>query len=80
MRGAIEAAQNDQAGKADAGKLSSQLDLEKDATARAVAQIEILNTQISALRRQIGALEEALGASEKKEKNRNYASPISGSV
>ena len=68
LRGAIEAAQNDQAGKADAGKLSSQLDLEKEATARAVAQIEILNTQISALRRQIGALEEALGASEKKEK------------
>jgi chemotaxis protein MotB len=57
-----------QAGKADAGKLSSQLDLEKEATARAVAQIEILNTQISALRRQIAALEEALGASEKKEK------------
>jgi hypothetical protein len=68
FRAAIEAAQNDQAGKADAGKLSSQLDLEKEATARAVAQIEILNTQISALRRQIAALEEALGASEKKEK------------
>jgi chemotaxis protein MotB len=48
-------------------KLNSQLDLEKTATARAVAQIENLNQQISALRRQIGALEDALGASEKKE-------------
>ena len=48
-------------------KLNSQLDLEKEATARAVAQIENLNEQISALRRQIAALEDALGASEKKE-------------
>jgi chemotaxis protein MotB len=48
-------------------KLNSQLDLEKAATARAVAQIENLNEQIGALRRQIAALEDALGASEKKE-------------
>jgi len=48
-------------------KLTSQLDLEKQATARAVVQIENLNEQIAALRRQIGALEDALGASEKKE-------------
>ncbi len=59
-----------QAAAADQGatdKLNSQLDLEKAATARALAQIENLNEQISALRRQIAALEEALGASEKKE-------------
>ncbi len=59
-----------QAAAADQGatdKLNSQLDLEKVATARALAQIENLNEQISALRRQIAALEEALGASEKKE-------------
>jgi len=67
LRGAAEGAQNAQAGRAEVGKLASQLDLEKEATARAVAQIEILNQQISALRRQIGALEDALGASEKKE-------------
>ena len=67
LRGAAEGAQSAETGRAEAGKLSSQLDLEKEATARAVAQIEILNQQISALRRQIGALEEALGASEKKE-------------
>jgi chemotaxis protein MotB len=68
LRGVAEGAQNAEAGKAEAGKLSSQLDLEKEATARAVAQIEILNQQIGALRRQIGALEAALGTSEQKEK------------
>jgi len=55
-------------GKAEIGKLNTQIDIEKAATARAVAQIEILNQQIAALRRQIAALEEALGASEQKEK------------
>jgi chemotaxis protein MotB len=67
LRGAVEGAQNAEAGKAEVGKLSSQLDLEKEATARAVAQIEILNQQITALRRQIAALEEALNVSERKE-------------
>jgi chemotaxis protein MotB len=66
LRGAVEGAQSAETGRAEAGKLSTQLDLEKAATARAVAQIEILNQQITALRRQIAALEEALGASEKK--------------
>jgi len=55
------------AGSGGADKLNNQLDLEKEATARAIAQIENLNQQITALRRQIAALEEALGASEKKE-------------
>jgi chemotaxis protein MotB len=68
LRGVAAGAQSADAGKAEVGKLSSQLDLEKEATARAVAQITILNQQISALRRQIAALEEALGATEKKEK------------
>ena len=69
LRGAAEGAQtNNDAGKAEVGKLNSQLDIEKTATARAVAQIEILNQQISALRRQIAALETALGTSEHKEK------------
>ena len=65
LAAASQAAAND---KAEVGKLSSQIDLEKAATARAVAQIEILNQQITALRRQIAALEEALGTSEQKEK------------
>jgi chemotaxis protein MotB len=65
LAAASQAAAND---KAEVGKLNSQIDLEKAATARAVAQIEILNQQITALRRQIAALEEALGTSEQKEK------------
>jgi len=53
---------------ADSGdKANAALDLEKQATARALVQIENLNEQIGALRRQIAALEDALGASEKKE-------------
>jgi len=70
LRGAAaQGAQSAETGQAEIGKLNSQLDLEKDATARAVAQIEILNQQINALRKQIAALEEALGASEQKEKD-----------
>jgi len=65
LAAANQAAAND---KAEVGKLNSQIDLEKAATARAVAQIEILNQQITALRRQIAALEEALGTAEQKEK------------
>jgi chemotaxis protein MotB len=69
LRGTAEGAQaGSDAGKAEVGKLNSQIDLEKAATARAVAQIEILNQQIGALRKQIAALETALGASEQKEK------------
>ncbi len=60
-------------GAADAqGKvteLSGQLDREKRLTARALAQVEVLNQQIAALRRQLAALEEALDASEKKDQD-----------
>ncbi len=70
MRGtAAESAKGSDAGKAEMGRLNSQLDLEKEATARAVAQIEILNQQISALRRQMAALENALGSSQQREKD-----------
>jgi len=68
LRGATAGAPSGDGGKAEIGKLSSQVESEKQATARAVAQIEILNQQIGALRRQIAALEDALGASETKEK------------
>src|SRR5262245_16044669 len=51
-------------GAADAqGKvteLSGQVDAEKRLTARALAQVEVLNQQIAALRRQLSALEAAL--------------------
>ncbi len=51
-----------------AAELSGQLDAERRLSARALAQVEVLNQQIAALRRQLAALEEALDASEKKDK------------
>ncbi|MBN9584502.1 MAG: peptidoglycan -binding protein [Afipia sp.] len=51
-----------------ASELGKALDSEKQVSARALAQIEVLNQQISALRRQLAALEEALDASEKRDK------------
>ena len=44
------------------------LDAEKQISARAAAQVEILNQQISALRRQLAALEDALNASEQRDR------------
>ena len=49
-------------------ELSGQLEGEKKISARALAQVEVLNQQIAALRRQLAALEQALDASEKKDK------------
>ncbi len=51
-----------------ANELNRALDSEKQVTARALSQIEILNQQINALRRQLAALEAALEASEKRDK------------
>jgi chemotaxis protein MotB len=60
-------------GAADAkgklGELTTELDSEKRITARALAQVEVLNQQIAALRRQLGALEQALEATEKRDKD-----------
>jgi len=67
MRGAAGAAPATGTGEVD--NLNSQIDLQKEATARAVAQIENLNEQIKALRNQIAALQEALGTSEQKQKD-----------
>lgn len=53
---------------ARAGEMSKALDSEKQVTARALAQVELLNQQISALRRQLAALEAALDTSEKSNK------------
>jgi chemotaxis protein MotB len=50
------------------GALSDQLDSEKKMSARALAQVEVLNQQIAAFRRQLAALEQALNASEQKDK------------
>jgi chemotaxis protein MotB len=62
----LAGAGNDAAGKAT--ELNKALESEKQVSARALAQIEVLNQQISALRRQLAALEEALDASEKRDK------------
>lgn len=51
-----------------AGELETRLDSQKQLTARALAQVELLNQQISALRRQLAALEDALDASEKRDR------------
>jgi chemotaxis protein MotB len=48
--------------------LTGALDSEKSVSARALAQIEVLNQQIAALRVQLSALEQALDASEKKDR------------
>jgi chemotaxis protein MotB len=52
-----------------ASELATQLDSQRQVSARALAQVEILNQQIAALRRQLGALEAALDVSEKKDKD-----------
>ena len=63
----LAGAGNDAAGRAT--ELNKALDSERAVSARALAQIEVLNQQISALRRQLAALEEALDASEKRDKD-----------
>jgi chemotaxis protein MotB len=50
------------------GALTKDLDSEKQISARAMSQVELLNQQIDALRRQLASLEDALEASEKKDK------------
>jgi chemotaxis protein MotB len=54
--------------QAQARELNTQLDTERQATGRALSQVEILNQQILAMRRQLAALEEALSASENRDR------------
>ena len=49
-------------------ELAGQIESEKKISARALAQVEVLNQQIAALRRQLAAIEQTLDASEKKDK------------
>lgn len=48
--------------------LTSELDEERQISAEARAQVELLNQQIAALRRQLAAIQEALDASEERER------------
>ena len=60
-------AQNAASAEAVGGKASAEamaLDAQKEVSARALAQVDILNQQIAALRRQLAAIEDALSASE----------------
>jgi chemotaxis protein MotB len=55
------------AAAADAGRASAAqnaLDQQKQISAQALAQVDVLNQQIAALRRQLAAIEDALAASE----------------
>ena len=55
------------AAAADAGRVSAAqnaLDEQKQISAKALAQVDVLNQQIAALRRQLAAIEDALAASE----------------
>jgi chemotaxis protein MotB len=54
--------------QARAGEMGAALEAEKQATARAVSQIELLNQQIAAMRRQLAALEDALAVSESRDR------------
>jgi chemotaxis protein MotB len=54
--------------QAQANQLNTQLETERQATGRALSQVEILNQQIAAMRRQLAALEDALAASENRDK------------
>lgn len=56
------------AAQGQASELSSQLEGEKKISARALAQVEVLNQQIAALRRQLAAIEASLAATEQKDK------------
>jgi chemotaxis protein MotB len=49
------------------GKITGELDSERQVSSRAASQIELLNQQIAALRAQIAAVETALQASEAKD-------------
>ncbi|MFT0892658.1 peptidoglycan -binding protein [Pseudochelatococcus sp. G4_1912] len=52
----------------EVGRLSSELQSERDVSSRALAQVELLNQQLAALRRQLAALEDALAASEARDR------------
>jgi len=69
LKGALDSAgAGTAAAQGKVTELSGQLEGEKKISARALAQVEILNQQIAALRRQLAALEQTLDAAEKKDK------------
>src|SRR5512139_3977382 len=70
LKGAAESAgAGAAAAQGKVSELTSQVEGEKRISARALAQVEVLNQQIAALRRQLAALEQTLDAAEKKDKD-----------
>jgi chemotaxis protein MotB len=54
--------------QARASELDAAVEAERQATGRALTQVELLTQQIAAMRRQLAALEEALAASENRDR------------
>ncbi|WP_046862679.1 peptidoglycan -binding protein [Microvirga massiliensis] len=54
--------------QARASELNAAVEAERQATGRALTQVELLTQQIAAMRRQLAALEEALAASENRDR------------
>ena len=70
LQGVIDSGNALRAGTSNAAaQAHGALDREKEISARAASQIDVLNQQIAALRRQLAAIEDALAASESKEKD-----------
>jgi chemotaxis protein MotB len=70
LKGAAESAgAGAAAAQGKVSELTGQIEGEKKVSARALAQIEVLNQQIAALRRQLAALEQTLDIAEKKDKD-----------
>lgn len=69
LQGQLDAgAANAQATGGRATEIERQLKGERELSARALSQVDILNQQIAALRRQLAALEDALNASESRDR------------
>lgn len=69
LQGLIDASNAKAAGAGGAAATANaELSKEKELSARASSQVDVLNQQIAALRRQLGAIEDALAASESKDK------------
>jgi chemotaxis protein MotB len=69
LKGAAESAGAGAAlAQGKASELAGQIEGEKKISARALAQVEVLNQQIAALRRQLAAIEQSLDITEKKDK------------
>jgi chemotaxis protein MotB len=68
LKGLAEGASGAAAAQGQVTQLSTELDSQRQLSARALAQVEALNQQLIALRRQLAALEDALDVSEKRDK------------